>query len=292
MELYLNTSAYFFRSGANAVYSTSVTNTETEVEYISGFLLWSSPSQTNMSTVRASILNLQLFLGKTVEAMDFDCTLTLDVPVPLMEVQQVLQAWASPAAGYQSSQSTLQDTVLWLELSLDAITTESLFNTNINPTNIIPAESIGCVVEGTRVSIGILGILALIAVIFLSLLVAELCMQLASLRVPMKQRARELPFDLADWQLAAYHQGQRQTKLTHRNLRTVGLRYDNSRDKLCMDSHFMDPARSRNLELQNRGFVEYNPSDRGSPNRLPFQTHRKPNIQSYVQVPSTTDLRY
>ena len=245
-----------------------------------------------MSSVRASILNLQLFLGKIVEAMDFDCTLTLDSPVPLMEVQQVLQAWASPAAGYQSCQSTLKETAVWLELSLDAITTESIWNTNINPTNIVPAESIGCVVEGTRVSIGILGILALIAVIFLSLLVAELCMQLASLRVPTKQRARELPFDLADWQLAAYHQGQRQAKLTRRELRTVGFRYDNSKDKLRMDSFSMSTARSRNLELQNSGFVEYNFDDRSFPNKTPFHINRKPIIQSYVQVPSTTDLRY
>ena len=190
-----------------------------------------------MTSVRAAVLNPGLFLGGKPHAVNFNCTLTLlDMPIPLMDVQGVLIDWVTTAFGYQSMCSSTEDCALWLELTLDAITTLSLFNDDTSPINIEPNRLIGCVVEGAKVSIGILIALAIVGFVLLIVLLG-LVYELWAARKMSKQPTALLPFDLSDWQLATYRQTTGRSDPTLRGLRDVFLRYDSSRKMFRMTSY-------------------------------------------------------
>lgn len=297
-QMYLDSTAYMYRSGPKAWDGTIIGN-----NLINDFIIWSAPNGKDFDSVRVSILNYGPIVAHTPQAMDFDCALTVKRPVPQMEVAQVLSDWVSKAYGYQKSLYTMEDAALWLGLTLDAITTLSLFIDALGAQNIVPADDIGCVVEGTRVSVGILSILALVVVVLFSILIAEGYVLLASPRNPSKEHAALLPFDLADWQLATYRQSTGKQARRVRDLQSVSFRYDPSKDMLCMGTTLTDPAgrlgkqdaghsavETTWFEVRDHGVPEYNQDHAGASSVKPFQIRRKPMVKTYMQVPSTTEL--
>ena len=295
-QFWFNTSAYMFRSGAWATTGSTVGSTSNY--FWNGFLIWSTASQTDMSFVEVSILNLHFFVGGTPQTTDFDCTLTLDQPIPQLEVQQVLSDWVAKAYGLQMMTLSMEESALWLELTLDAITTLTLFNDNTFPIDIEPPDRIGCVVEGTRVSLFILLILAVVALGVLLLLLALCSLLLASLKLP-KQRTALLPFDLADWQLAVYHHNNGQLAPKRRDLKAAYMSYDASGNKLHMMSWSRLQGRLRrdtsSAYLTEPGshnsrttWFNTTPSRASSSGTSNMQ--RKPMMQTYMQVPSSTEL--
>lgn len=293
LKKYMATDAYLFPDGPWSMTGGTVTNTTTGIAYESSFLIMGSSSDEYMTDVRVSVMNLGLFVGMPVKAMQYHCTVSLTSPdmpaVPYMNVSSVLQNWVSPAYGHIFEQLTQKDTLAWVELTLDAITTESIFNDNINPTDQVPAGEIGCVVQGTNISIAIVFILSLIAAIVLCLVAAQCYFLLASIKLPVKQHADQLPFDLADWQLATYYLGQRQAH-SHRELRTIKFRYDDATDKLSMGSGLTLNPNTDGPEIRKHGSVEFDSAGRSFSDNQLLRSHRKNGVQSYVQVPSATEL--
>ena len=74
------------------------------------------------------------------------------------------------------------------------------------PQNQDSTETIGCVVKGTRISGGILIILGSVVLLLLALMLIRGLRLSKDRQRYLKQDKTVLPFDLADWQLAAYHQ--------------------------------------------------------------------------------------
>ena len=244
LQLYLNTTAYMYRSGPKVYQGSQVGN------LTNGFFVWSIPSKKDFSSARVSILRV----SGTPHATDFDCALTLDQPAPPLEVQEVLETWMGKAYGYQRILQTVEDSALWLELIMNAITTLSLFNDNINPYNLEPAGEIGCVVEGTRISFILVAILALVALLTLAVLVATRSLAVASLWQPRKNSPDLLPFGLADWQLAAYRQSNIQSGLGLRDLQVLVVR---NRDK--DDTIYIEPALQTYAKVPSATESEINP---------------------------------
>ena len=93
----------------------------------------------------------------------------------------------------------------------------AFFDDWVIPHPIETSESIGCVVDGTRVSGGILTILGAVVLLTLALIIAR-CVLLARNR-HSNPKGSWVPFDLADWQLAFYREGKDEAALTFSDLR-------------------------------------------------------------------------
>lgn len=289
-SLYFNGSAPVYRSGPWSYDSTTIG------ERYNGFMIWSTESTTEFNHVKASILNGAGLANGEAHALDFDCNLTLDQSAPKLSIQDVLSQWMNKAYGYQETLTSLNETKLWLELTLDAITTLSLFNDALFAHNIKPADEIGCVVEGTKASVGILIFLGLMLVILAYLLTVQLYSLCAAVRDPTKHCASRLPFDLAEWQLAAYRQSKKDRASTFPELRRVAFRYDSLDDSLRMETQFTDSAGKQatlsaspaKFDEFDHGFVEYLNSGMNFPVNDTFHNPRKPEVRTYARIPSET----
>lgn len=289
-SLYLNSSAYTYWSGPGEYAATTVG------ERYNMFMMWSSNSTTHFKNVKAAILNEAGFVRGKALAMNFDCSLTLNQSVPLLDVQNVLTDWMGKAYGYQKSLTTEKETQLWLELTLDAITTLSLFNDALTAHNIVPAGEIGCVVDGTKASVGILMFLGLMVIILAYLLTVQLASLYAAIRHPTKHCANRLPFDLADWQLATYRRDKKERASTFRELHRVSVRYDSLEESLCMETQFTDsagdqatlPVYPAKFDYFDHGFVEYHNRGMNFPINNSFHNPRKPEVRTYARIASET----
>lgn len=111
----------------------------------------------------------------------------------------------------------------------------AIFDDWVIPQDVKPQESIGCVVDGTKVSVGIIMILGAVALLFLALMFAQ-CFHLVKDRQSRSRKEEAsnlLPFNLADWQLAAYRQRKSGEAPTFKELRNISI---------GGDLRFLEPA--------------------------------------------------
>lgn len=241
-SLYWNTSAHVFRPGYNAMHR------EGDDNHTQAFLIWSTENSTTMNSIRAAVLNHELSPSEPPQAISFDCALALNQTVPLMNVSSVLADWVTTAFGYQTMCTSMRDCKLWLELTLDAMTTLSF---RVNTSNIDPYGRIGCVVEGSEVSVGILIVLCVVE-IFLLCIALALCYELWESRRTSNRATATLPFDLSDWQLATYSQANGRLEPTLRDLRDLFVRYESSDETFRLSTKSDDgrwPYRAISLYL-------------------------------------------
>lgn len=275
---------------------------ELEAGFLTSFFVWSAEPTAGAANglakfnrVLVSIVNGASFGTDQVLAMDFECDIDVDEPLT-PSVHVVLKNWAEKAYGYQKYLNTIQNSALWLELTLEQIATLVIFDDNAIASNQKPPSTIGCVVDGTRVSIGIVLILGLVVLAFLCLLFSTFCVFVISRRKVLRDSGI-LPFDLADWQLAAYRYYQGGRSGTLEELRNLVYRYDSTNNALCMESEFKDsigrPAMvtmysSQRFQRVSQGSVEYDSDPADAAVSKPFQFQQKPMVTTYARVPSDT----
>lgn len=288
---WVDSTSYSYPTGPSYYTYTFIAN-----EFVYGFTGWSADSHNDLRHVRASVLNYVSFGTGHVLAIGFDCTLNFDGHVPDLAVGKILRMWRDKIYGYEKSLTTVKDSALWLELTLEAIINLCMFGDIMTASDQKPPGTIGCVVDGTTISIGIFYIFGLLILILLTLIVNTFNFFLISRRKFLKD-GDLLPFDFADWQLATYRHYHGGRSGTLEELRTLVFHYDSATDVLRLETQFKNASgrptiltshSPQQFERLSQDVLEYEPADTGTAISKPFQFQRNQMVMTYARVSSDT----